>query len=147
MLWIQSYLCPSHFLTTLIKKVWLINEWNKNYYEKRIQKLFSKQEPRNHIAGFCLSVSILRPVIGRDGSVWLYCFALIGQNQGTLRPPADLSRVRHPQVCPCTSVHYRGWTKQLHHCSKQSFCSKSLNENIRVSHLKVWESTSIKRLE
>ena len=51
----------------------------------------------------CLFVSTLRPVIGRHGSVWLYCFALIGQ--GTLRPPADLSRVRHPQVCPCTSVH------------------------------------------
>ena len=38
---------------------------------------------------------------------------------------------------------YRGWTKELHNCSKQSVCSKRINENIRVSHLKVWASTSI----
>ena len=30
--------------------------------------------------------------------------ALIGQNKGALRPPAGLSRVSHPQVCPCTNV-------------------------------------------
>ena len=29
--------------------------------------------------------------------------ALIGQNKAALRSPAGLSRVRHPQVCPCTS--------------------------------------------
>ena len=43
-------------------------------------------------------------VIGRYGSVWLSCLPLIRQDKGTLRPPAGLSRVSHPQVCLCTSV-------------------------------------------
>jgi hypothetical protein len=85
-----------------------------------------------------LFVSILRPVIGRHGSVWLYCFAPIGQ--GTLRPPADLSRVRKPQVCPCTSVHCT--EAGLNSCITvpRKVCAP------KVSML-VWESLKIQRLE
>ena len=36
--------------------------------------------------------------------IWLYCLALIGQNKGTLRTPADLSRVSHLQVYKCTEA-------------------------------------------
>ena len=31
---------------------------------------------------------------------------LIDQNTGALGPPMGLSRVSHPQVCPCTSVQW-----------------------------------------
>ena len=59
-----------------------------------------------------LSLSLSLPVLGTFQALWLVdtdqsgysdC-AIIGQNKGALRPPAGLSRVSHPQVCPCTSV-------------------------------------------
>ena len=34
--------------------------------------------------------------------------ALIGQNKGALRSPAGLSRVNHPQVCPCSECTEAG---------------------------------------
>ena len=60
--------------------------------------------------------------------------ALIGQNKAVLRSPAGLSRVSHPQVCPCTSVHvYIGRNKDLCYCSKQSVCiTNVLEENLYI---------------
>ena len=66
-----------------------------------------------HIAGLCqrlvlsvcLSQTISCDVISRCSSLRLYCSTLIDQKKGTFRLPAGLSRVSHPQVCPCTIVH------------------------------------------
>ena len=49
------------------------------------------------------AVQIWSDVIGRCGSGYI-AWPLIGQNKGTLRTPADLSRVSHLQVYKCTEA-------------------------------------------